>query len=863
MAPLTVDPTALDSSGAAVVAAGENLGSVTSTLTSALGGLAGMAGDDPAGAQFGRAYDQTAATVLQAMAVTRNGLSNLGDGVRMTAHNYSLAEAMSDVAGRAASLPVPKSTSCVAAASAPSAIGNGDSAPPGWGWVAPYIGMIWPNGDSGKLRAAAAAWRNAGAQFAVAEIHATAGPMAAIRAQQLPEAGLIEEAFSDAYSSTTAIVGQCQTIATGLEKYAAHIDSVHAAILDLLSRICDPLTGIKEVWEFLTDEDEDEIARIAHDIAMVVDNFSAEVDAFGNEVGTALAQAKETITTMGRHAAREWNQFLHGNPVGQVIDFAGQRLKGLGKAGAGMVETALRYNQIRALLDPVGYGRDVGGMALGMAPLVGLGDEHAPSVAESWRQFGKQFVHWDDWAKNPGEALGETEADIGTLFLPGGAFSKLTNKGRDIADAVGALKERWPWTREPIDPNPPKPFTTTDPKTARPEPGQPPPHEQPKAGSPAPSPQPKPGPEGASLPHSPTESKTPVETKPATGEPAKPAETPPASAGQARAASATGTGDQLPRTHSQSSEPLPAQASASPGEMPTKPASAGARPPQVVSAATAHAPTGQALSSEQPTQLEPLGAKPSADTPNGGPTGSHPSEIPHDEPASRGYTPQDQPSDGVTTHGPRTDDPPPESHPSGDASTPENSAADHSPSHATPSELPWYRLQQLELAQSPERLVRDLLDRGCPRDIAESASHSPYAGMSLQELIDAYWDSGNRTWKWPLHDGFADGKWEVAHSIPEQLTLDRIGEVSAERGDFMGNVGDSYPQRALAPGTTGDYHIFKGTGKTLPEGWELRFGSVAAEFGQPGGGTQWVVVDEKGQKVLIEVLLRRGYLSPG
>lgn len=107
MAPLAVDPAALDSAGGAVVAAGAGLGAVISSLTAALAGCAGMAGDDPAGAVFGRSYDGSAAALVQAMSVARNGLCNLGDGVRMSAHNYSLAEAMSDVAGRAAPLPAP------------------------------------------------------------------------------------------------------------------------------------------------------------------------------------------------------------------------------------------------------------------------------------------------------------------------------------------------------------------------------------------------------------------------------------------------------------------------------------------------------------------------------------------------------------------------------------------------------------------------------------------------------------------------------------------------------------------------------------------------------------------------------------
>ncbi|REM76801.1 hypothetical protein DSI53_06810, partial [Mycobacterium tuberculosis] len=148
MAPLAVDPAALDSAGGAVVAAGAGLGAVISSLTAALAGCAGMAGDDPAGAVFGRSYDGSAAALVQAMSVARNGLCNLGDGVRMSAHNYSLAEAMSDVAGRAAPLPAPPPSGCVGVGAPPSAVGGGGGAPKGWGWVAPYIGMIWPNGDS-------------------------------------------------------------------------------------------------------------------------------------------------------------------------------------------------------------------------------------------------------------------------------------------------------------------------------------------------------------------------------------------------------------------------------------------------------------------------------------------------------------------------------------------------------------------------------------------------------------------------------------------------------------------------------------------------------------------------------------------
>lgn len=478
MAPLAVDPAALDSAGGAVVAAGAGLGAVISSLTAALAGCAGMAGDDPAGAVFGRSYDGSAAALVQAMSVARNGLCNLGDGVRMSAHNYSLAEAMSDVAGRAAPLPAPPPSGCVGVGAPPSAVGGGGGAPKGWGWVAPYIGMIWPNGDSTKLRAAAVAWRSAGTQFALTEIQSTAGPMGVIRAQQLPEAGLIESAFADAYASTTAVVGQCHQLAAQLDAYAARIDAVHAAVLDLLARICDPLTGIKEVWEFLTDQDEDEIQRIAHDIAVVVDQFSGEVDALAAEITAVVSHAEAVITAMADHAGKQWDRFLHSNPVGVVIDGTGQQLKGFGEEAFGMAKDSWDLGPLRASIDPFGWYRSWEEMLTGMAPLAGLGGENAPGVVESWKQFGKSLIHWDEWTTNPNEALGKTVFDAATLALPGGPLSKLGSKGRDILAGVRGLKERL----EPTTPH-------LEPPATPPRPGpQPPRIEPPESGHPAPAP---------------------------------------------------------------------------------------------------------------------------------------------------------------------------------------------------------------------------------------------------------------------------------------------------------------------------------------------------------------------------------------
>ena len=94
-------------------------------------------------------------------------------------------------------------------------------------------------------------------------------------------------------------------------------DKVHAAILDLLARICNPLTGLRGLG-FSDRQDEDEIKKIAEDIRTVVNNFTAEVDALRHQIAVVVADAATVVTTMGKHAAKEWDQFVHVTEVGRV-----------------------------------------------------------------------------------------------------------------------------------------------------------------------------------------------------------------------------------------------------------------------------------------------------------------------------------------------------------------------------------------------------------------------------------------------------------------------------------------------------------------------------------------------------------------
>jgi len=324
MAPIVVDPRALDGAGQSVDTQAETLGKAIDTLHSALSGSGGMSGDDPAGIVHGRAYDKSAIAILEAMVDLRNGMARMGDGIRASATNYSRAEVASNVHGAGeAPLPAAPLTDPVSAQLPPSAQGTSDGAPPGWSIVEPFLGMIWPDGSPSKLRAAAGAWTTAGSAFLACEAELL-GAMGIVRDQQIPEATQIAQAVVTGNNNATALFGQCVRVASNLNSYAGHIDSVHAAILDLLSRIVNPMTGIKQAWFLFTRNGEDQIKKIADDIRVVIDNFTSEVEALAQLLAPLVQAAEAIAREMVSWATMEIEQFGDAayNALADVVNSA-------------------------------------------------------------------------------------------------------------------------------------------------------------------------------------------------------------------------------------------------------------------------------------------------------------------------------------------------------------------------------------------------------------------------------------------------------------------------------------------------------------------------------------------------------------
>lgn len=371
MAPIVVDPRALDGAGQSVDTQAEALGKAIDALHSALSGSGGMSGDDPAGIVHGRAYDKSAKAMLESMVDLRNGLARIGDGIRASATSYSRAEVASNTHGTGgAPLPATAPTAFVSAQVPPSAQGSNEGAPPGWSLVEPFLGMIWPDGSPSKLRAAAGAWTAAGSAFLGAEAPLL-NALGVVTAQQIPEGAQVAQAVVAGNTNSTALFGQCVQVASNLNAYAGHIDATHAAILDLLSRIVNPMTGVREVWDLLTGEDNDEIKKIAADIRVVVNNFKAEVDALATLLAPLVAAAEAIASVMAQWAKMELQQFgdaaynVLADVVNSLATYGNAALHNpldtLGMIGGGLLVTGGAGLEVPALvLDATGIGAALG-----------------------------------------------------------------------------------------------------------------------------------------------------------------------------------------------------------------------------------------------------------------------------------------------------------------------------------------------------------------------------------------------------------------------------------------------------------------------------------------------------------------------
>ncbi|WP_194762383.1 hypothetical protein [Microbacterium sp. UFMG61] len=231
---ICVDPTAYAS---AAETFGDHLASdvrrVAERLTGSLSGMGAVAGHDPAGRAWADSYDAVAPQTVQAIDQLSRASVNVGALLQQAGFNHARAEAYSDVTGGGALPPETLSFEPGAPMSVdlPSAEGGAIADPPaGWEWLQDVCGLIWPDGDPGRLREMGAVWARAADELDAGWMLVSQG-ITALDEQDAPEIESARGVCRLLGETLSELAAQCRAIGTACDDLAGHIESARSELI--------------------------------------------------------------------------------------------------------------------------------------------------------------------------------------------------------------------------------------------------------------------------------------------------------------------------------------------------------------------------------------------------------------------------------------------------------------------------------------------------------------------------------------------------------------------------------------------------------------------------------------------------------
>jgi hypothetical protein len=293
---IDVTPDEVNSAATTFAKQQDQLGNVWSDLAVALS--PGMAGNDGGAQKFAAKYDPAAKAVWSAFGSAVRVLGGTSRGLVQTANNYVKAEEHSTAGKKPGGDKYPPSMAAddITAGGPDPAEGEGHSSCPDW------LAKYWPNGDPGKLRDAAKAWRTArdGVNDVTTTLHTAvtsitdynnADDLASMQAfwDSLAKPG-------DKKAVLTGLHDACDSIAKACDAYAQAIDDARSNLETALAEAGIAVALTTVVGILLTPftlggsdaaagaADAAEVAAIA---GPLVEEFEATV---ATEVGTAIAE---------------------------------------------------------------------------------------------------------------------------------------------------------------------------------------------------------------------------------------------------------------------------------------------------------------------------------------------------------------------------------------------------------------------------------------------------------------------------------------------------------------------------------------------------------------------------------------------
>ena len=450
MPPISVDPEVLSGAGESIGSVGDEIAAAVSTLASNLSGGA-RSGLDPAGLAFGHAYGQTAQGLLDAGAAAVNAGRGIGFGVRMSATNYSRADASSTIGGGASTLTPPEAPADFSAPGAPSALGGGVPPPLLWSVIQSFIPDVWPDGSPAALRATASAWQGF-ASTMNGIVGQLAGPSGVVAGQQIPEGGAMTSAISELTQSLSGIASEAGKLATQTQEFADDVENTQNAIRDLLDRVSPSglWDGIQAVF---SGDALEELKEIADDIKSVLEGYGHQAEGRRDVLQIGMGMIDDAVVSVEKWARREFPRYLGedvGNALATYLDFELTLGQGILAGGVDLVEGIGQFDPLRFAYDPEG-AKDAW---VGMAESLGEGMLYAtptgvlanPAGAfNHWKDQVTDAVHAEDWSSDrPGYGLGKILFDVGASVVPGGPALRTTKVAAEAVDVATPSPGRIP-----------------------------------------------------------------------------------------------------------------------------------------------------------------------------------------------------------------------------------------------------------------------------------------------------------------------------------------------------------------------------------------------------------------------------------
>lgn len=320
MTVVQVDPQTYTSAAQLFYQANRNGIDTLARLSSSLAGSAQMAGSDSGGTSWAQAFDPAAAGCVRAGADLANSAGVIGNLLGRSGTNHAGADACSTIGTGAAPHAAGANTAeSITPTNPPSASGGPVDPPLGWSLVAHLLAYAWPNGDQGKLRAAAAE------------------------------------------AACTTLAGHARDLSTAYgqlgdacDAYATHLDQAHQEVISELLNLL-AWTAAIETGGFLVGVVTAGAAEVAAQAAE-----AAEIAATAGRIGVILARLLELVAEVARTIAAvavrvaEITSKIKGFLSAQVrtaLTSVAKLVPGLGRAaeaGTEVVATAAEKEAIQA-----------------------------------------------------------------------------------------------------------------------------------------------------------------------------------------------------------------------------------------------------------------------------------------------------------------------------------------------------------------------------------------------------------------------------------------------------------------------------------------------------------------------------------